>query len=89
VDGAGFEMDKRFFFSPQHQHWLIGPPSFQLSGYHCSFLGFKGLQHEMITHIHCSAKCEWNCTSYHLSLCGMERDNITFSFVLLSATLHV
>jgi hypothetical protein len=50
--GAGFEMSKRFFSSPQCPHWLRGPPSLQLSGYHCTFLGVKGLQHEMMTHIH-------------------------------------
>ena len=63
LDGAGFEMGKRFFSSPQRPHWLRGPPSFQLSGYHCSFKGVKGLRHEMMTHP-CNAKFEWNCTAY-------------------------
>jgi hypothetical protein len=52
LDGAEFEMGKRFFSSPQCPHWLRGPPSLQLSGYHCTFLGFKGLWHEMMTHSH-------------------------------------
>lgn len=86
---AGFEMGKRFFSSPQCPHWLRGPPSLQLSGYHCIFLGFKGLQLEMMTHIHVVPSLSGSILlAYHLSLCGMERDNITFSFVL-HATLHV
>jgi hypothetical protein len=43
LDSTGYEMGKRFFSSPQHPHWLRGPPNLQFSGYHCSFLGVKGL----------------------------------------------
>ena len=89
LDGAGFEMGKRFFFSPRHPHWLRGPSSLQLSGYHCTFLGLQGLQHEMMTHIHVVPSLGGSISlTHHLSLCGMERDKITFSFVL-HATLCV
>jgi hypothetical protein len=89
LDGAGFEMGKRFFSSPQRPHWLRGPPSLQLSGYCCTFLGVKGLQHEMMTHIHVVPSLSGTIPlTHHLSLRGMERDNITFSFIL-HATLHV
>ena len=72
LDGAGFEMDKRFFSSPQHPHWPRGPPSLQLSGYCCTFLWVKGLQHEMMTHIHVVPILSGSIPlTHYLSLHGM------------------
>jgi hypothetical protein len=49
--------------------------------------GGRGRSVKLTTHFHLNAKTVWSCTSYNLSLHGMDSDSFTFAFVTLHTTL--